>query len=52
MKQSDNVSEGGQHHNDFLFLFSTSKFQPFIVSKMNVEKSLMEKLQRQSRKKL
>ncbi len=52
MKQGDNTSKGSKHYNDSLFLFSTSKFELFFVSKMNVEKSFVEKLQRQSREKL
>ncbi len=52
MKQIDNTLEGGKHYNDSLFLFFTSKFQPFFVSKMSVEESLMENLQRKSKQKL
>jgi hypothetical protein len=52
MKRGDNASKGDKHYNDFLFSFSTSKFQSFFVSKMSVEESLMEKLQRHSEEKL
>jgi len=52
MKWSDCVSEGGKHQSDYLFSFSTSKFQSFFVSRMSAEKILVEKLQIQSRKKL
>ncbi len=52
MKRGDSVSEGGKHQNDYLFSFSTRKFQSFFVSRMSAEKSLVEKLQIQSRKKL
>jgi hypothetical protein len=52
MKWGDCVSEGGKHQSDYLFSFSTSKFQLFFVSRMSVEKSLVEKLRVQSRKKL
>jgi hypothetical protein len=31
MKQGDNVSKGGKHHNDSLFSFFTSRFQ-FLLS--------------------
>jgi hypothetical protein len=46
MKQGDNTLEGGNHQSDSLFLFSTSMFQLFFVSKMNAKESLVEKLQR------
>jgi hypothetical protein len=52
MKRGDNVLQGGNHQNNYLFSFSTSKFRLFFVSIMNVEESLVEKLQRPSRKKL
>ncbi len=52
MKRGDNISEGNKHYNDFLFSFSTRKLQSFVVSKMNVEKIIMEKLQRKFREKL
>jgi hypothetical protein len=52
MKRDDNASKGDKHYNDSLFLFSTSKFQSFFISKMNVEQSLVENLQRQFREKL
>jgi hypothetical protein len=29
MKRGDNVSKGGNHHNDYLFSFSINKFQLF-----------------------
>jgi hypothetical protein len=44
MKQGDNALEGDKHYNNSLLL-STSKFQSFF-SKMSVEESLVEKLQR------
>ncbi len=44
--------EGDDHKSDSLFSFSTSRFQSFFVSKMSVEESLVEKLQKQSREKL
>jgi hypothetical protein len=46
MKQGDNISEGNKQQNDSLFLFSTSKFQLFFVSKMSVEENLVEILQK------
>jgi hypothetical protein len=46
MKRGNNTSKGGKHYNDFLFSFTISKFQSFFVSSMNVEESLVEKLQR------
>jgi hypothetical protein len=46
MKQGDNASKGKKHYNDSLFLFSTSRFQLFFVSKMSGEESLVEKLQK------
>ncbi len=52
MKWGDNILEGDKHQNDYLFLFSTSKFQLFFISRMSVEKSFVEKLQCQSREKL
>jgi hypothetical protein len=52
MKQVDNISKSGKHQSDSLFSFSTSKFQSFFISKMSAEESFVEKLQRQSRKKL
>ncbi len=52
MKQGDYVSKGGKHYSDYLFSFSISKFQSFFVFRRSVEKSLVEKLQRQFRKKL
>jgi hypothetical protein len=52
MKQVDNISKSGKHQSDYLFSFSTSKFQSFFVSKMSAEESFVEKLQRQFRKKL
>jgi hypothetical protein len=44
MKRCDYILEGDKHQNDSLFSFSTSKFQPFFISKMNDEKSFVEKL--------
>ncbi len=44
--------EGDNHESDYLFSFSTSRFQSFFVSKMSVEESLVEKSQRQFREKL
>jgi len=52
MKRGDNVLESNNHHNDFLFSFSTSMFQLFFVSKMSTKKSFVEKLQVQFKKKL
>jgi hypothetical protein len=52
MKRSDNVLEGKNHNIDYLFSFSTSKFQSFFVSRMNAKKSVVEKLQRQFKEKL
>ncbi len=52
MKHGDIVLEGDKHQNDSLFLFSTSRFQSFFVSRMSVEEKLVEKLQRQSKVKL
>jgi hypothetical protein len=52
MKQGDYVSKGSKHQSDYLFLFSTSMFQSFFVSRMSVETSFVEKLQRLSREKL
>jgi hypothetical protein len=46
MKRGDYVSKDNKHHNNSLFLFSTSKFQSFFISKMGVEESFVEKLQR------
>jgi hypothetical protein len=46
MKQGDNISEGNKQQNNSLFLFSTSKFQSFFVSKMSVEENLVEILQK------
>ncbi len=51
MKQGDNASKGNKYY-DSSFLFSINRFQSFFVSKMSVEESLVEKLQRQFRKKL
>ncbi len=51
MKWGDNVSEDNKNYSDFLFSFSTTKFHSFFVSRMNVEESFMDKLQRQSKKK-
>jgi hypothetical protein len=52
MKRSDNVSKGNKHQNNYLFSFSISRFQLFFVSRMNIEESLLENLQRKSREKL
>jgi hypothetical protein len=52
MKRGDNISKGGKHQNDSLFLFSKNKFQSFFVSRMSAKESLVEKLQRQSKEKL
>jgi hypothetical protein len=52
MKKSDNVSNGGNHQNNSLFSFSTSRFQFFLISRMSAEESIVEKLQRLFRKKL
>jgi hypothetical protein len=52
MKQGDNASKGGKYYNDYLFIFSTSRFQLFFVSKMSGEEKFVEKLQGQSREKL
>jgi hypothetical protein len=52
MKRGDNTSKGGKHYNDYLFSFSISRFQLFFVSRMNIEESLLENLQRKSREKL
>jgi hypothetical protein len=52
MKRGDNVSKGDNHQSDFLFSFFINKFQFFLVSRMNVEKGFVEKLQRKYRKKL
>jgi hypothetical protein len=46
MKKGDNISEGGKHQSDFLFLFSISSFQSFFVSRMRAKESLVEKLQK------
>ncbi len=52
MKCGDNISKGGKHYNNSLFLFSKNKFQSCFVSRMSVEESLVEKLQRQFKEKL
>ncbi len=52
MKQGDNTSKGEKHYNDYLFFFSTSRFQSFFVSIMSVEESFEENLQGKFRKKL
>jgi hypothetical protein len=52
MKQGDYVSKSNKHQSDSLFLFSLSRFQLFFVSRMSVETSFVEKLQRPSREKL
>jgi hypothetical protein len=52
MKRSDNILEGSNHQKWLFISFFTSKFQSFFASKMNVEESLVEKLQRQSIEKL
>jgi hypothetical protein len=46
MKQGDNISKGDKHQSNFLFSFSTSRFQSFFVSRMSAEEILMEKLQK------
>jgi hypothetical protein len=46
MKWGGNVLEGGKHQNNYLFSFSTNRFQLFFVSKMSAEKSFVEKLQK------
>jgi hypothetical protein len=46
MKQGDNALKGGKHYNNYLFSFSTSRFQSFFISKMSVEESFVENLQR------
>jgi hypothetical protein len=52
MKRGDNVLEGDNYQNDFLFSFSINRFQSFFISRMSTEKSLVEKLQKQYREKL
>jgi hypothetical protein len=45
MKRGDNISEGGNHKSDSLFLFSKNMFQSFTVSKMSAKESFVDKLQ-------
>jgi hypothetical protein len=49
MKWNDYDLEGEKEYNASLFSFSTSKLLSFFVSRMSVEESIVEKLQRLSR---
>jgi hypothetical protein len=51
MKSHDCISKGSKQYSDFLF-FSTSRFLLVFVSRMSVEESFVEKLQRQFKEKL
>jgi hypothetical protein len=46
MKQDDYISKGDKEQSASSFLSSTSKLLSFFVSRMNVEESFMDKLQR------
>jgi len=50
MKWGEYVSKGSNDNNTYLFLFSTRKWLLFFISKMNVEKNLVEKLQKHLQK--
>jgi hypothetical protein len=52
IKQDDFILEGGKQHSASSFLFFTNKYLSFFVSKMIVEESFVEKLERQSKEKL
>ncbi len=52
MKRGDNVLDCDNYQSDSLFSFSINRFQSFFISIMSTEKSLVEKLQKQSREKL
>ncbi len=52
MKRGDNILEGNNHKSNLFFSFLIIRFQSFFIFRMSVEKSLMENLQRQSKKKL
>ncbi len=52
MKQGDCVLEGDKQQNDSSFLFSSSRFLSFFISKMSAKESFVENLPRQSREKL
>ncbi len=45
MKRSDNVLKDSKHQNNSLFSFFRSRFQSFLISRMNVEENFVEKLQ-------
>jgi hypothetical protein len=51
-KQDDSVFVINKECNNSSFLFSTNKFVMFLISRMSVEESIVEKLQRQLREKL
>jgi hypothetical protein len=51
-KRDDCILEGDKQYNTSSFSFYVNKFLSFFVSRMSVEESFVEKLQRQSRKRL
>jgi hypothetical protein len=48
MKQDDGVCKIDKEQNNYLFLFFVNKFLLFSVSRMKIEESFFEKLQKQS----
>jgi hypothetical protein len=51
-KRNDGISIVNKKQNNFSFLFFANKSLLFFVSKMSIEKSFVEELHKQSRKRL
>jgi hypothetical protein len=51
-KRNDGVFTVDKEHKNFSFLFVVNMFLLFSISRMNIEESFIEKLQKQSREKL
>jgi hypothetical protein len=51
-KQNDGIFAISKEHNNSSLLFFANKFLLFFISRMSVEESFAEKLQRQSRERL
>jgi hypothetical protein len=51
-KQNDCITKGNKQQSTFSFSFFASKFLSFFVFRMNVEEIFVEKLQKQSKKRL
>jgi hypothetical protein len=52
MKWNDGVFAVGKEQNNFFFLLAINKFLLFSISRMNMEESFVEKLQKNSKERL